>query len=269
MGIARYSPSPRGADEDRPRFALKGGQEAPVEPEPPVRVQLQALHELQRSQTALERYVRASFGSQERLNSCFKVLGWLSERKTHPMKLKNEDYWLRGIESLDTIEPLSEFLTVHNLDNEADFAKWGSAFDEALKTSRSLAGKMKRPDKAGDPGFVADELEQAVIRMNDVSIEVLSRCERNAGEVIDAVKDGLNQIFMRIEAERHAALEKMERRQQAPVDPSDFVVPTGPTDDIRQPDQVRVEPPPGRDEAETPTRERQIKGRRKQVSAFR
>jgi hypothetical protein len=271
MGVADFSPSSRPGEENLPRYALGGQQVAPDGLEPPVRVQLEALRELRVCQAGLERYVRASFASQERFTDSFKVLSWLSERKPRPEKLKSDDYWLRGEESLERIDALTDFLADLRLD-EADFASWGASFDSAHETSMSLVRSMRDPMQEEDPRGVADKLEQAVRSMNQVSARMLRLCEREAERVIEEMKKGLTRIFDRIETERQ--LLDMVAQQQHHIEPSGFEEIKKPQDGINQTEQPHVQPRAGQNAAGASTRESQAQeggvraGLRREVSSF-
>jgi hypothetical protein len=217
MEIAGYFAEELAGDENVSRYALREGEQTRVEP--PVRVQLAALRALRLGQTELERYIRVSFASQERLSGSYKALSWLAESQRRPEKLESDDYWLRGDELISRIEVLLSFLGDLQLEDD-EFARWGARFDASHDRSTGLVGTMKRPAGAEDPQNVASQLEAALSDMNNVSAEVLRLCERKAERVIEEMKQWLTRIFERIETERQTL--EMVARQHRRTELSEF-----------------------------------------------
>lgn len=257
MGL--YSPGGRTGEENFVHYPLRGPREVHGEVEPPVRVQLEALHELRLSEAALERYVGASFELQERLANSIRVLSWLSESTPRPEKLTSDDYLRRGEEWLERIDGLTEFLADHGLIDEPEFAKPAARFDEALETSMTLVRNIRNFPPEQDRSGTALELHPQLHSMNEASARMLHLCEREAGRVIEIMKKGLTRIFDRIETERQML--EMIGQQQNRIEPSGFDETKKPQDDINDTEQQRT----GRKAAKPATGESQPS---KPISAF-
>jgi hypothetical protein len=212
MQIAGYFAEESAGDENVSRLALR--EREPARVEPPVRVQLAALRALQASQRELERYLRVSFASQDRLSGSYKALSWLAEIQRRPEKLESDDYWLRGDELISHIDALLRFLGELGLEDD-EFSELGERFDASHERSTGLVGTMSKPADVEDPRDVANQLEAALNDMSNVSAEVLRLCERKAERVIEEMKVWLTRIFERIETQREE-LEMVAQQNRRP-----------------------------------------------------
>lgn len=212
MSVDYYPGSPRHqgsssalrAENSSPRFSPASEQDTPDPRQPPVLVQLGALHELRRSQTALERYVKASFASHDRLADTLQLSTWLSDSQRQPERLTSEDYWARSNDPLQRlVRGRTDFHADLTLIGDDDLATRGQGFDEALDTSVNVVRTTRQASPAQDlAAVVNDRLTPAILTMNDFALEMLQRCEREAEGVIESMKDLLTRIFERIETQR-------------------------------------------------------------------
>jgi hypothetical protein len=183
-----------------------------------VRVQLEALEELRKSEAALECYVRTSFGVQARLANAIQARGWLSESRAQPEKLQNDDYWQRGQDWLDHIEQVAEFLEDRELQGDPGFAAGGARFDDARENATTLIGAVLTGPSQADPLTTARNLDPHLRNMQTSAIRMLDLCKREVDRVIDAMRGRLTEIFSRIESDREALRMLAQQQPQQPVD---------------------------------------------------
>lgn len=237
----------RGRETNRSQYPLKNPATSRLEGELKVFVQFHALDQLRASQAALERYVRTSFESQNRLENCGKVLSWLLESKGRPQKLRSSDYWRMIDESLGSVESFQDVLGGLNWSDD-EVISWADDFDSALRAATNTVRGMRNPVQQGDPKNAMADLQRDVLRMRDVSIDIVKRCQREAGRVIDRMKTELDEIFLRIKVEQD--FEEMARQNKR-IEPSDIhaereaeTVVASPTDypgQFRQTDDVAAQ----------------------------
>ncbi len=179
-----------------------------------VRVQLDALEELRKSEAALECYVRTSFGVQTRLANAIQARGWLSESRAQPEKLRNDDYWQRGQDWLDHIEQVADFLEDRELEGDSAFAAGGALFDDARQNAATLIGAVLTGVSQDDPARTARSLDPHLRDMQTSALRMVDLCKREVDRIIDAMRGRLTEIFSRIESDREA-LRMLAQQQQS------------------------------------------------------
>jgi hypothetical protein len=174
-GISRYSAA---------------GESKAVHPQSLVLVERHALEAVRQSQAELTRYVRAYFNSQERITACAELYESLLEGKKQPETWRSSDY-LRRIEgSLRRIRPYARFLSGQGLEDE--FSEQSNVFDSALADLMDIV--------AGDMSTVPQKVIKAApakaASMRRAAYDLATECEERAGEVIEAIRERLDEIFV-------------------------------------------------------------------------
>jgi hypothetical protein len=199
--LARHFHPARPGEVNLEPYAVHKHDEVSERTDPPVRVQFQELRELRRFSGMLERYVRVSFASQERLTTAFEMQSWLARAKTAPDAVTTE-YWSEGHDLLTSVDPIFALLEQLRLYDDDELSAWATDFDDALNASLLSLGAMADVVAETDAEPAADQLEGALLLMSRLAAQMLALCEREAEQVLGSMRRRLKDIFNRIDEER-------------------------------------------------------------------
>jgi hypothetical protein len=228
-----------------------------------VRVQLDALEELRKSEVALECYVRISFGVHTRLANAIRARGWLSESRAQPEKLRSDDYWQRGQDLLDHIEQVADFLEDYELEGDSAFAEGGARFDDARMNAATLIGAVLTGVSQDDPGTTAQNLAPRLRDMQSSANSMFDSCKREVDRITDAMRGRLTEIFSRIESDREVL--RMLAQQQQSQQAVSFETPKRPADDESTSERAYTANKPDTDRRQSEVREDQMQSESKQI----